>query len=695
MRRRWSLGAVVLGVCICASSLGTQPHAGLVVHPKPRPTVSFNERPRDNLVLSTAAYRLYVSKQNGALLALVDRRTGDRLVGGQHGCGWTATFANLETLGGCDFSPTGDKRFTYRWSKATQALTLRYEPPAGEGVRSTLTVTPGKASIDLQLTAESRLTRPIASFHLPPDLAVDVKATRSVYTPTFLPGLRLRPSFFASPHRNVERYPSRWAFADFLAADVGRSHFAMHSVNPPPSPIAPVDVGVIYDAQPDPCSGRTYCFTHIFQTWVAPGGTWTSPIVRLRVGGSVTDSLLGFRADSGIARFPSLVEKLGSRLDVLAKAPLIKADPWKGLPAFRSWGPSLRRLPSPALLHPVAFQSHGHDEDYPDFLPPDPKWGTLAELNNVFTDARSLGMMVMPYLNVSWWDTQSPSVRTLGPRFTPKDIAMQAADGKAVREQFGVKDGYVVSPYAAPVKARVDRLMEEWRTDAPVECLFFDQIGARPWRRDFNPAAPTPLAYADGWIANLAPYRDRCLMTEDGWDRLAADFVGFNGGALEMEREVHWQTQRFGVGNWEPYPIATLLLHDKVLMYQHDLYEGTFTADPETLLFNVAFGMQLSYNWDGETRSLDSPWLPLVGKLQRLLGPRVAGKALTSYRRLAPDVSETAFGDYSVIANWSTKTPFDVDGVRVAPLGFIARSGGKLLAGALGDTWSGVSFADP
>lgn len=655
--------------------------------------MSFDARARDHVVLSTAAYRLYVSKQNGALLALVDRRTGDRLVVAQHGCGWTATFTTLETLGGCDFSPTGDKRFSYRWSKVGQTLTLSYEPPPGVGVRTVITIVPRKSTIDLRLSAESRAARPIVSVHFPPDLAVPVKATSSVYTPTFLPGLRLRPSFFAFPHRNVERYPSRWAFADFLAADVGRSHFAMYSVNPPPSPIAPVDVGAIFDAPPDPCSGREYCLTHVFQTWVAPGGTWTSPTVRLRIGGTITDSLLGYRTDSGIARFPSLVEKLGSRLDVLARAPLIKADPWKGLPRFSEWGPALRRLPSPALLHPVAFQSRGHDEDYPDFLPPDPKWGTLRELNGVFDEARSLGMVVMPYLNVSWWDTQAPSVRALTPPLTPRDIAMQRPDGSAVREQFGAKDGYVVSPYAPAVKARVDRLMEEWRTDAPVECLFFDQIGARPWRRDFNPTEPTPLAYADGWIANLAPYRDRCLMTEDGWDRLAEGFVGFNGSGLEMEREFHWQTQRFGVGNSEPYPIATLLFHDKVLMYQHDLYEGTFTADPEALLFNIAFGMQLSYNWDGDTRSLDSPWLPLIGQLQRLLGPQVAGKALTSYRRLAADVSEAAFGDYSVVANWSATTPYDVDGYHIAPLGFVVRSGGKLLAGVFGDTWSGVTIA--
>jgi hypothetical protein len=183
---------------------------------------------------------------------------------------------------------------------------------------------------------------------------------------------------------------------------------------------------------------------------------------------------------------------------------------------------------------------------------------------------------------------------------------MQTAAGDPVTEQFRDKDGYIVSPFAPYVRQRVERLMQEWRTEVPVECLFFDQIGARPWRRDFNPNAPTPIAYADGWLGIFAAYRDRCVMTEDGWDRLADSFVGFHGGVLEMQREFRWPDERWGAGNWEPYPLATWLLHDKVLMYQHDLYPGTFTTDPEVLLHDVAFGLMLSYEWNGEDDTLDT-----------------------------------------------------------------------------------------
>ena len=183
--------------------------------------------------------------------------------------------------------------------------------------------------------------------------------------------------------------------------------------------------------------------------------------------------------------------KVGAKLDKLVRAPLIKADLWKGLPEFNQWAGHLQQLPSPALVHPVAFQSGGFDEAHPDFLPPDPRWGDTGDFNRMAAVARSLGQLVMPYLNVSWWDTTAPSVQALPSSVEPKDIAVQNIRGSAVTEQFGPHDGYIVSPHVPAVSKRIDGVFEEWKTDVPADCLFFDQIGARPWRRDFNPAAPT------------------------------------------------------------------------------------------------------------------------------------------------------------------------------------------------------------
>ena len=94
-----------------------------------------------------------------------------------------------------------------------------------------------------------------------------------------------------------------------------------------------------------------------------------------------------------------------------------------------------------------------------------------------------------------------------------------------------------------------------------------------------------------------------------------------------------------------------------------------------------------------EEASLTNPWATLVGQVQRTLGPHYAGKRLTGFRSVAPNVTESVFeGGFSVLANWSSRNAVEVDGQRLAPHGFLARNGADVLASALGFTWSGVTF---
>jgi hypothetical protein len=688
------VAACLLGVGAAAGALTAKPK------PKPKtglaqPSIRLATKDPSVLVLTAPGYRLILSKENGELLELLDRRSGERVLRGQVGCLWAAKQTTGEAASGCAFNRTGDDRFTFRWSSLTKTLTLGYDSsPAGPGVDATVTLVARSNAFEMQLELQSDVEYPLSGTLFPADLQVPAELVSGAYMPTFLPGTRLLPGFFKGPHRNVETYPSRWAFADYLSADVGKGHVAVYSVNPASKAIAPVDIGFVRHLEGAPCGGPSACATHVFQTWVERGKAWTSPWVKVRVGGTVEQSLAAYRDDNGIDDYPSLAEKVGANVEKLVRAPLIKADLWKGLPEFNQWAGHLKQLPSPALVHPVAFQSGGFDEAHPDFLPPDPRWGSAEDFNRMAASARAVGQLVMPYLNVSWWDTTAPSVQALPPSLEPKDIAVQNIRGIAVREQFGSHDGYVVSPHAPAVRKRIDGVFEEWKTDVPADCLFFDQIGARPWRRDFNPAAPSTLAYYDGWLSLLSPYAGRCVMVEDGWDRLASMSSGFHGGMLQMSHQFEWPNDRWGQGNWEPYPIAGYLFGDKVLMYQHDLYEPTMTINPETLQFNVAFGFVLSYAWDGEREeaSLTSPWATLVGQVQRTLGPHYAGRRITGFRSVAPGVTETVFeGGFSVLANWK-KQAVEVEGAQLAPHGFLARKGGDVLASALGLNWAGVTF---
>lgn len=659
----------------------------------PRAAIAFDGSARDRLVITAPAYRLALSKRNGAIVELKHRPTGARLLRGSIGCLWGAVGA-ASYVGGCSFAPSGAERFSYRWNRASRTLTLAYDSDdetVSARAEASVTLHARPSSIDLRLALANETGRTLTSAHFPADLLGDALEVDAGYAPTYLPGVRLERSFFSRVGQSVRTYPSRWAFADYLALDVAGAHVALSSVNPAPSPLQPVELGFVRNAAPAPCSGRFFCVTHVFQTWIRDGTTWTSPVVRLRVGGDAEETILAYRRDNGIDGYRDLAAKVGGRLEAVMRAPLLKADQPKGLRPFREWRLDLREVPVATLLHPVAFQPGGHDERSPDSLPPDTRWGTSADLRAMVADAHSLGHLVMPYLNPSWWNSGSPTLSSLPPPLTVEDLAVLDARGQPVVESYGERRGYVVSPHVPFVRDRVARLMEEWRSEVPADCLFFDQLGARPWRRDFNSAAPSPLAYYDGWLTVLAPYADRCLMVEDGWDRLADSFAGFHGGLLELAREHDEPDEIWGAGNWEPYPLALWLLHDKVLLYQHDLFPGTMTADDEVLSWNVAFGLLHSASWDDALRSSDSRWLELAGTFQRALAPHYAGRRLTGYRDTPDGVVESTFERLVVVANRRRAGSHETDGYRIPPNGFLARTDDDgVLAGIFTESFNGV-----
>jgi hypothetical protein len=665
------------------------------------PAIQFLQEPRRNRIrIVTAGYELAFSNKNGSLLSLLSRPDHARLLAGQNGCLWAARADGVtDYIGGCAYSRAGANRFSYRWDKATTTLTLTYagDPAAPHHASATVQLTARPTFLDLRLTLENHWQRPLWSGILPADLYAPSAAVSAGYAPNFLPGVRLGPGFFTGVHENVLTYPGRWGFADYLSLDLASTHLALYSVNPEPAPIHPIELGFVHGAPGQGCSGRTFCITHSFNTWIADGQTWTSPIVRLRIGEPVDRTLAEYRHDNGLDLYPSVADKLGARFAQYAQAPLIKADARKGLPPLSEWATELRRLPSPAILHPVHFTPGAFDATDPDFLPPDPAVGTTDEMRAMIDAAHALGLFVMPYLNVSWWNVDSPTVRDLLAHGNAKQFAALDNAGRPIVEPYHDFSGYVVSPHAPAVRDRIAALLAQWQSDAPTDCYFFDQIGARAWVRDFNPAAPDPLSYGDGWLSLMSPYANRCLMVEDGWDRLARSFSAFHGGLLVVQRETADQDYLYGAGNWQPFPLAPFLLHDKVLFFQHDLSELTMTRDDETLAWNMAFGYMLSYSWElaPDDDTLANPWLDLVGSFQRAIGPFVAGQPLEGYTYITPRVTQTAFPSLTVVTNWATTDDtYITNGYGIPPEGFLARStDGALVAGTFRGTFDGFALS--
>ena len=617
-----------------------------------------------HLVVSAPGYRVVLDARNGRILEVDDAR-GRKLLGASYGCMWWLNpDHHASSLGGCAFRPR------HSWSARRATLTLTY----GEVATVTLQARAGHFDLRLRLRNGSAAVRDQIRF--PAGLAGDTRTVQAGYVPDVLPGVRLKPTFFARAGNSIQIYPSRWSFADYLALDTNGGHVSLYSVNR--GPIAPLRLGFLHLGGAAPCSGPVYCLLHQFETWVKPGASWTSPLVRVRVGDTAERSILAYRRDNGIDAYPSLASKVGALLPALARAPLVKADVAKLQLPFTRWGPALQQLPSPILLHPVAYQAGGHDSGDPDFLPPAPAWGTTADLASLVAQVHARGDLFMPYDNLSWWDPASASLRST----TPEAVGVMDERGAVETIDYGDHKGVIVSPFASFVRQRSAQELDLWRS-LGADCVFLDQIGARPWLRDFNPAATSPLAYDDGWLSLLAPFRGRCLMAEDGWDRLARDAVGFHGGLLMMQRELAAVDRYFGAGNWEPYPLATWLVHDKVLMYQHDLYDLTFAIDGRVLTWNAAFGLVSSFEW--KVGDEQSPWLRLAARLQQALGPHYAGVPLAAYTRLAPGVTRSVFGDLTVDANLSAAT---YDGIAADGFRASTADGSVHVLASPGGRWS-------
>lgn len=622
---------------------------------------------RERIVVTGQRYEIIFSAKNGGIESIRDRQAqAEMSLGNREGALWWGFAGNDGS-----WNSTQAESFSYEWHNRSKSLVFHYGGP----LKVDATVSFAKdGRIRMSAKVVNGTGRTLESFRFPYELKVSADSVKDGLLP-MLPGARLKDAFFKESNSYEAMYPGVM-FASYVAVRTDHGSLALYDVHG-----KSVESAMLGFKNQVDDAGKT-ALVHAYSVAIAPNAAWTTPQVVLEIGGDYPDSIGGYRELNGFSDYPSLKEKLGKEWSAYASLPFYKMDisalkdgSWRTLKTNYA-----DRLPYPGVLHLVGFQTGGHDENYPDFLPPDPQWGDEDDFREFVRHARENGNKVIPYTNFSWWGVNSPTLGSLPPGVALEDVVVLQKNGAVIKEDYGSHSGYVVNPAHPFVLERIAQEHDKLLEDAGFDGVFEDQWGIRNAPAMYNGQAPEDTHPANAYFQGVRDYFHTLkfpFYTEDGIDVLARETTGFMG------TNYLWDVlgyRKNTAGYTEYYPMIGMMLRDKVMLFQHDLAAETMTDNPDMLRWNLAMGYNLSVDlYNGVT----NPWVDVVGVFQRQVLSGYADEKIQSYEAMAPGATRTGFQTRTVTANWDRKKPYVMnESITLAPGGFdVEAADGSVRAG--------------
>jgi len=670
VRLRWAAVVLVLVIAVAATwYLVLNSKAGI-------------EAKDGLLIIRSGPLELAISENNGSIVYVKDSSSSSDLLSGNRGGQlWSAVLEDSSVIGSADAT-----KMTYNWNRKTNSIELHYKGKLDVDVSIGIAEA---AKVVMNASVRNDTSQTIKSFRFPYELNVEASNINDALLP-MLPGAVLQSAFFTDQNSFEDQYPGV-LFAPYISVQTKSGPFTLYDIHG--EEIKPLMLGFKNQLDKKGFTG----VIHDYHTWIKPQEQWETPNIALVIGDSYEQSIERFRNDNGIQNYRALADKLGDQLQSSLSAPFLKLDVaaigrenWSTLQ--HKWIDTLRY---PSVLHLVAFQKDGHDENYPDFLPPDPQWGTQTDMKAFIQHAHTKGHTVVPYTNFSWWGVNAPTLQKLPNNLTLHDIVVKKENGSIIKEDYGPHSGYVMRPGHPFVKERVAEEYEKL-LDIGFDGIFEDQWGIRNTPYDFN--EPTDglndpsNAYVEG-MKRFFTNANHPVYIEDGFDILANTTTGFMGSTFLWD-QLGYRPKTAGYVSY--YPMISMLARDKVMLFQHNLATETSTMSKQMLRWNLAMGYSLSADLQNGTAS---DWIDTVSLFQAKVIANYGTARAKEFQR-NDHSTITTFGDYTVIANWHAEKPLIIpdEGDKKTPTFTLAPDGVQvyskdgLIRGGIYLTYNGLNL---
>jgi hypothetical protein len=431
---------------------------------------------------------------------------------------------------------------------------------------------------------------------------------------------------------------------------------------------------------------------HGVSCWTKTGEAIALPPVRLVRADSPFDVFAAYRRDNGMDTWPNLTEKLTPRLaETLPYAVHLKA--WfRGIARYEQEG-RMQELfdllpPPPVLIEFVASTRNGrHDTYYPDFLDFDRKAGGALMMQRLIARFKERGDLVTMYTHPLWWHDTSDTVRAMG---GPDAIAVRGRSGELRLESWPNSDGYAVGVWREPVRRFVKDQLTTLRDAFGFDMIFQDQYGTRN-NYDFSPDfGRPPYAWMQSLFdmaalsASVLPVSGEGVGPDRAFRDLTATFGFYLTTMNEAGRRQFYDAQH-RAGNTLQWPMATMVLHDKVAFYPHNL-ERTDKTRPGMSRAHVSWclaaGMSLHNTMEDvladQAAGLGNRRFKALAHVQRTVCSRFFGQPMTGFAFLStdPEITRTTFANGLTVLASHAEGPHVLRGggiaVEVPAHGFLA-----------------------